>query len=417
MGLPVDPFGTSDKNDERRALKAPCGLIWKYHLQLRPLNPPGRNYTKAPTVSPPMSETHLPAPAASDTSLYAVILAGGHGERFWPLSRKAKPKHHLALFSERTLLSATLDRLVGLVPPERTLVLTGADQATAVRALLPELPPENFVIEPLRRDTAAAMALAAGILARRDPCATAIVLPADHHIPSVESFQKTLRHAVAAARGHSTIVTVAIPPDWPCPGFGYLELGEAQAGPTSARPVLRFHEKPTAEVAATYLQSGNFLWNAGMFVWPVHVLQEALRSTAPELAQFCERLQQAADLDGFLAEHFAAVPKISFDYAVMERLPGAMAVDADFAWDDLGGWTAAGKYLPKDADNNASNTPLQTLDAEGNIVFSTDPAQHITLLGVRDLIVVNTGDALLVCAKDRAESIKQLLSSLPERLH
>ena len=170
-------------------------------------------------------------------------------------------------------------------------------------------------------------------------------------------------------------------------------------------------------MAADYLQRGNFLWNAGMFVWPVHVLQEALRNTAPELAHFCERLQQTEDLDGFLAEHFASVPKISFDYAVMEKLPGALAVNADFAWDDLGGWTAAGKYLPKDADGNASNTPVQSVDARGNIVFSTDPTQHIALLGVSDLIVVNTGDALLVCSKDRAESIKQLLSSLPEKLH
>jgi mannose-1-phosphate guanylyltransferase len=364
-----------------------------------------------------MSEIPQASACVSDTSLYAVILAGGHGERFWPLSRKAKPKHHLALFSERTLLSATLDRLAGLVPPERTLVLTGADQAAAVRALLPELPAENFVVEPLRRDTAAAMALAAGILARRDPGATAIVLPADHHIPSVEDFQKTLRHAVTSARAHSTIVTVAIPPDWPCPGFGYLELGEAQAPSPTARPVLRFHEKPSAEVAADYLQRGNFLWNAGMFVWPVHVLQDALRATAPELAVFCERLQQAADLEGFLAEHFAAVPKISFDYAVMEKLPGALAVDADFAWDDLGGWASAGKYLPKDTAENASNAPVHALEARRNIVFSSDPAQQVALLGVSDLIVVNTGDALLVCSQDRAESIKKILAALPDRLH
>jgi mannose-1-phosphate guanylyltransferase len=359
----------------------------------------------------------IPSPLQADESLYAVILAGGHGERFWPLSRKAKPKHHLALFSERTLLSATLDRLAGLVPPERTLVLTGADQASAVRALLPELPPDNFVVEPLRRDTAAAMALAAGVLAKRNPNATAIVLPADHHIPSLEGFQNTLCKAVTAARLHSTIVTIAIPPDWPCSGFGYLELGERQVAEDAARPVRRFHEKPSVEVATDYLQRGNFLWNAGMFVWPVGVLARALQNTAPELAQFFEALRQAEDLDEFLKEHFARVPKISFDYAVMEKFSGALAVDADFAWDDLGGWTAAGKYLPKDAANNASNAPLQTLDAEGNIVFSNDPSQHVALLGVRDMIVVNTGDALLVCAKDRAEHIKQLLASLPAQLH
>lgn len=353
----------------------------------------------------------------AEESVYAVVLAGGHGERFWPLSRKARPKHHLALFSDRTLLSATLDRLAGFVPPERTLVLTGSDQADAVRRLLPELPHENFVVEPLRRDTAAAMALAAGVLARRDPRATAIVLPADHHIPSPEAFQSTLRRAVSAARLHSTIVTIAIPPDWPCPGFGYLELGDSQPTLQDARPVLRFHEKPSMEVATEYLQRGNFLWNAGMFVWPVGVLRQALHDTAPELAQFFEHLLAAADLEAFLAEHFAGVPKISFDYAVMEKLPGALAVDADFAWDDLGGWTAAGKYLPGDTDNNASNAPLKTLDSRGNIVFASDPSQHVALLGISDTIVVNTGDALLVCAKERAEHIKQLLASLPEQLH
>jgi mannose-1-phosphate guanylyltransferase len=359
----------------------------------------------------------LTTPEYSDDSLYAVVLAGGHGERFWPLSRKARPKHHLALFSERTLLSATLDRLAGFVPPERTLVLTGVDQADAVQRLLPELPPENLVVEPLRRDTGAAMALAAGLLARRNPDATAIVLPADHHIPSLESFQYTLRRAVAAARLHSTIVTIAIPPDWPCPGFGYLELGKAHAAPLSARPVLRFHEKPSLEVATEYLRRGNFLWNAGMFVWPVNVLKQALDDTAPELARFFEALKLTADLEGFLAEHFAAVPKISFDYAVMEKLSGALAVDADFSWDDLGGWPAAGKYLPKDVENNASNAPLRTLDSRDNIVFSSDSTQHVALLGISDTIVVNTGDALLVCAKERAEHIKHLLASIPEQLH
>jgi mannose-1-phosphate guanylyltransferase len=356
------------------------------------------------------SDTH-------DDSLYAVILAGGHGERFWPLSRKAKPKHHLALFSERTLLSSTLDRLQGLVSAQHTLVLTGADQAEAIRHLLPEIPPENIIIEPVRRDTAAAMALAAGVLARRNPAATAIVLPADHHIPSVEDFQKTLVRAVSAARAQAAIVTVAIPPNWPCPGFGYLELGDPHPELRAVRPVVRFHEKPSSEVAEAYLQRGNFLWNAGMFIWPVTVLEEALQNTAPELARFCEQLKATSDLEAFLAEHFAGVPKISFDYAVMEKLSNALAVDADFAWDDLGGWNAAGKYFPRDTTGNASNAPVQSIDARNNIVFSTDPAQHIALLGVSDLIVVNTGDALLVCSKDKAENIKHLFAGLPENLH
>jgi len=358
----------------------------------------------------------------SDVSLYAVILAGGHGERFWPLSRKARPKHHLALFSELSLLESTFSRLNGLIPPERTLVLTGVDQAEATKRLLPCLPSDNLIVEPLRRDTAAAMALAAGVLARRDPRATAIVLPSDHHIPSTADFQRTLTNAVSVARHSQNIVAIAIQPDWPCPGFGYLELGAPQTIPASATPppvafpILRFREKPSVETAAEYLSRGNFRWNAGMFVWTVPAMQEALEQTAPALLQFCRDLQQAESLDAFLAERFAEVPKISFDFAVMEKLSGTLAVEADFEWDDLGGWSAVGKYLTPDVHQNASNVPLQVADASGNIVYSTQANQHVALLGVRDLIVVNTGDALLVCPKDKGEQVKEIVANLPSHL-
>ena len=351
------------------------------------------------------------------SSVFAVILAGGHGERFWPLSRKAKPKHHLALFSERTLLSATLDRLEGFVPPERTLVLTGLDQADAVRALLPELPCENIIVEPLRRDTAAAMALAAGAIARRDPRATVVVLPADHHIPNAVDFQTTLRAAVRTAETNDSIVTIAIKPHWACPGFGYLELGDPlENDGLRVIPVVRFHEKPSAEKASEYLALRNFRWNAGMFVWTVPVLQEALRSTTPELFDFCKGFQTASDPQEFLNARFAAVPKISFDYAVMEKLSGVLAVEAGFDWDDLGGWAAAGKYFPVDAHGNSGNAPILSVDARNNIVFSKDSSQQVALLGVEDLIVVNTGDALLVCPRDQAERLKELVSTLPTRL-
>ena len=357
-----------------------------------------------------------------DSSLFAVILAGGHGERFWPLSRKARPKHHLALFSELSLLESTLSRLEGLIPQERILVLTGVDQAEATKRLLPSLPPENLIVEPLRRDTAAAMALAAGVLARRDPQATAIVLPSDHHIPSIADFQRTLTKAVAVAQHSQNIVAIAIQPDWPCPGFGYLELGAAQhitsavTPQLEAFPILRFREKPSAETAAEYLSRGNFRWNAGMFVWTVQAMQEALEKTAPALFDFYRELQQAEELDHFLAERFASVPKISFDFAVMEKLEGTLAIEAEFEWDDLGGWSAVGKYLTPDNHQNASNAPLQVADASGNIVYTTHANQHVALLGVKDLIVVNTGDALLVCPKDRGEELKQIVANLPGHL-
>ncbi len=359
--------------------------------------------------------SHLSEPVVPDPALYAVVLAGGHGERFWPLSRKARPKHHLALFSERTLLESTLDRLDGLVPPEQTLVLTGADQADAVRTMLHHLPTENILVEPDRRDTAAAMALAAGAIARRNPQATALVLPSDHHIPIPEHLRATLRNAISVARQSSGIVTVAIQPDWPCPAYGYLELGEPSGQP-AARPVLRFHEKPTSEVAQTYLGQGNFRWNAGMFVWTVPSMLRAFEATAPALAQFCADLIETPEIDPFLKQRFSSVPKISFDYAVMEKLPDTLAVEAAFSWDDLGGWPAAGKYLPQDEAGNASNVPVQSAQSSRNIVFSSTPNQRVALLGVDDLIIVNTPDALLICPRDQAERIKEIVAALPGNL-
>ena len=216
------------------------------------------------------------------------------------------------------------------------------------------------------------------------------------------------------------IVTVGINPDWACPAFGYLELGEAvksgQSANVEAFPVVKFHEKPTACVAKEYIARGNFRWNAGMFVWTVAALREALKQTSPALASFCDDLSNTNDINAFLAARFSQVPRISFDFAVMEKLSNAMAVQATFQWDDLGGWAAAGKYWPTDMDGNAGNASLQAVDARGNIVFSSNSLQHVALLGVENLIVVNTGDALLVCPKDQAERLKEIVATLPPSL-
>ncbi len=308
------------------------------------------------------------------------------------------------------------------MPQERILVLTGADQAEAVRALLPKLPPDNLIVEPARRDTAAAMALAAGIVGRRNPNATVIALPSDHHILSRTDFQHTLQKACAAASNSQSVVAIAIPPDWPCPGFGYLELGHPlppspqEAGSGEVFPILSYREKPPVHVAEQYLAQGNFRWNAGMFAWTVCALQSALQQTAPELFQFSADLQTVENPARLLEERFSTLPKISFDFAVMEKLSGSLAVEADFDWDDLGGWNAAGKYFPTDSYQNASNTLLQATDSSGNIVYSTHPGQHVALLGVQDLIIVNTGDALLVCPKDQSERLKEIVGKLPPHL-
>ena len=354
-------------------------------------------------------------------SLYVLILAGGSGERFWPLSRRSRPKQLLSLFSKSTLHEDTLARLDGLVPRDHVLILTNRDQEKAVRELIPDLPAENIVAEPAKRDTAAAIALAAAWIALRDPAATMIVLPADHLIKDRVAFQTTLRTAVAAAEQTGEIVTIGIRPTWACPGFGYIEQGNAVAIHGSATPVFevkRFREKPSPELAEQFFKQGHFRWNAGMFIWPLATLMSALQKHAPELAEFVAHIRDTKNLDDALAEKFPHLPKISVDYAIMEKAERVLVVEAGFDWDDVGSWTAVAKYLARDTHGNISNNVslTTTLNAENNLVFTARPAQRIALMGVSDLIVVQTENALLVCHRDEAEKIKNLIAIIPPEL-
>jgi len=352
--------------------------------------------------------------------IYALILAGGSGERFWPLSRRARPKQLLRLVAEQTLLEQTVTRLEGLVPRERILILTNVDQEAAVRELLPDLPKENILAEPAKRDTAAAVALGAGWVAVHDHSATMIVLPADHVIQDTAAFQKTLGAAAAAAEETGALVTIGVKPTWACPGFGYIEEGEAVplrsvGEETAVHRVIRFREKPNADLAESFLRKGNFRWNAGMFVWSVpSVLSEFNRHT-PELASFISQLRAAGQFEKTLCERFSKLPKISFDYAIMEKADRVLVVEAGFDWDDVGSWRAVAKYFKNDEEGNAANCEITTLEATNNIIFNLD-GTRIALLGVHNLIVVRTPDAVLICHRHQAEKIKNLLGKLPEEL-
>jgi len=352
---------------------------------------------------------------------YALILAGGSGERFWPLSRRSRPKQLLSLFSEKTLLEETISRLDGLVPPENILILTNRDQIEGVREVARTLPAENIVAEPAKRDTAAAIALGAALIALRNPEATMIVLPADHLIQDTPAFRDTLRTAVLAAQNTDALVTIGIKPTWACPGFGYIEAGDLQtiagadSNASAVHDVKKFREKPNRELAEFFLQQGDFRWNAGMFIWRIATFREVLRREAPDLEKFVDMLLEERNIERALAERFAQLPKISVDYAVMEKAPRVLMVEATFDWDDVGSWTAISKYLPVDEKNNRSNTELSTHYASNNIVFSKDKVR-VALMGVNDLIVVQTGDAILVCHREEAERIKQIVGSLPQEL-
>lgn len=351
--------------------------------------------------------------------LYVLILAGGSGERFWPLSRRSRPKQLLSLFSKETLLEATLHRLAGLVPHENVLILTNAEQEAGVRRLCPMLPKENIVAEPAKRDTAAAIALGVGWVSMRAPGATMIVLPADHLIQDTAGFQATLRMAAAAAET-GELVTIGIKPAWACPGFGYIEVGatttlpDAPPGP-AVFDVVRFREKPNAELAEQFLRQGNFRWNAGMFIWSIPAILSAFNRYAPDLGEFISRIHRTRDFAALLASDFPLLPKISIDYAIMEKAGRVLMVESGFDWDDVGSWTAIAKYLATEGDGNHANTALRTLDASDNIVFCEQP-KTVALLGVHDLIVVETADALLVCSRHEAEKIKQLVTKVPPEL-
>ena len=351
--------------------------------------------------------------------IYALILTGGSGERFWPLSRRNRPKQLLRLVSERTLLEETVARLEGFVPTERILILTNIEQEKGVRDLLEGFPKQNIIAEPTKRDTAAAVALGAGWVAARDHSATMLAFPADHVIADRAAFQETMKTAAAAAEETGALVTIGIKPTWACPGFGYIEQGEPvrlrSDGKIAVHRVVRFREKPNIDLAESFLRKGNFRWNAGMFVWSVPTVLSEFNRHAPELADFISQVRSPKDLDKILHERFAKLPRISFDYAIMEKAEHVLVVEASFDWDDVGSWQAVARYFKKDEHGNAANGALTALDSSDNIIFN-DGETTIALLGVHNLIVVRTGDAILICHRHQAEKIKNLVGTLPPEL-
>ena len=351
--------------------------------------------------------------------IYALILAGGSGERFWPLSRRSRPKQLLRLVSERTLLEETVARLEGLVSLERTLILTNVEQEKAVRDLLKTFPKQNIIAEPAKRDTAAAVALGAGWVAACDHAATMLTLPADHVIADRGAFQETMKTAAAAAEETGALVTIGIKPTWACPGFGYIEQGEPVRlrgdGKIVVHRVVRFREKPNIDLAESFLRKGNFRWNAGMFVWSVPTVLSEFNRHAPELADFISQVRSSKDLDTVLHERFAKLPRISFDYAIMEKADRVLVVEASFDWDDVGSWQAVARYFKNDEHGNAANTALIALESSDNVIFN-DGETTVALLGVHNLIVVRTADAILICHRHQAEKIKNLVGKLPPEL-
>ncbi len=345
---------------------------------------------------------------------FVVIIAGGKGERFWPQSRARRPKHLLPIVGDKPMLVQTLERVRALVPPKNTFIITSAVQARAVREVCSKLPAENIVAEPMGRDTAPAVGLAAALVGARDPKGIFAVLPADHVIHDSEAYQRDLRAAFAAASSGDVMVTIGIEPTEPAIGFGYIQRGELWKK-FERRPVYRvkrFVEKPALEVAQGYLASGDYVWNGGMFVWSVPVVEAALSRHAPELdaglAPIRAALAKKKPLAAILKKVYPSLSKISVDYALLEKADNVVVVPSSFDWDDVGAWPAVPKHYQKDAGGNVMRGRVVVEAARNNIIFSE--GDHLTaVLGADDLIVVHTPDATLVAPKAKAQEIKQLL--------
>jgi mannose-1-phosphate guanylyltransferase len=349
---------------------------------------------------------------------YALILAGGSGTRFWPLSRNSRPKQLLDLFGDGTLLEQTIRRLDGLVPLENILILTNAAQEAAVREIASMLPAANIIAEPAKRDTAPAVALGVGLIAARNPNALMMVLPSDQLIRDTAGYQAVMRDALATAALSSGLVTIGIRPTWACPSYGYVERGEPAnlpgfTGSTTPFTVKRFREKPDPELAATFLASGGFSWNAGIFVWSLPTVIAELARHTPELAAFIAEIQHSTDHLATIASRFPALTPISIDFALMEHAQCVFNLEATFDWDDVGSWLSIAKYLTQDPSENSTNAPLTVRDANHNIVFNASKDVRIALLGVDNLIIVQTADALLIADRNQADSIKKLTDLLP----
>lgn len=348
---------------------------------------------------------------------FVVIIAGGKGERFWPQSRAHRPKHLLPIVGTKPLLEQTLDRVRGLASVKNTFVITSAVQARAVREVCHKLPAENVVVEPMGRDTAPAVALAAAIVGARDPEGIFAVLPADHVIHDGKSYERDLRAAFAAATAKPVMVTIGIEMTEPATGFGYIQRGEKWKS-FERRPVYqvkRFVEKPTLEVAQGYLKSGDYVWNAGMFVWSVPVVENALRSHAADLHAGLEPVRAALakkrPLAPVLKKVYPNLTKISVDYALLEKSTNVVVLPSSFDWDDVGAWPAVPRHYDKDAAGNVTRGLAIIEEGKNNIVFCEDG--HLTaLLGADDLIVVHTKDATLVASKAKAQEIKKLLKRI-----
>ncbi|MFZ0827302.1 MAG: sugar phosphate nucleotidyltransferase [Verrucomicrobiia bacterium] len=358
---------------------------------------------------------------------FVVIMAGGRGERFWPLSREKMPKQLLTLLGKSSLLQQAVERVLPLVPAKNIFVITNAAQLPEVRKQLPKIPQANLVAEPMGRDTCAAVTLGAALVGARSTTGVMAVLPADHVIPDARMFQQVLGDAFDLAGRGRAIVTIGIKPTEPATGYGYIRVGEALPSPPGVKKYRttffraeQFVEKPHFDRALEYVSSGQYRWNAGMFIWSFVTVTEGLQKHQPEMYEACQRwfkaAGQPAKLAKVLAREYPEIKKVSIDYALMEKAQNVVVAEGAFAWDDLGSWTALARHLKPDAEGNCAVADFIHVDAARNLIFDarTNNRTPIAVVGLRDSILVQTDDAVLLAHKSQAQKVKELVKKLGE---
>lgn len=352
--------------------------------------------------------------------LHAMIMAGGGGTRFWPRSRQKRPKQFLALGGERTLIQQAFDRIEAQVPPERTWVITAAAHAREVAHQIPQLPADRIVGEPCGRDTAACIGLGAALIARQDPRAVMLVMPADHVIEPVQEFRRAAHVAEQTAEEHpSALVTLGIPPTFPATGYGYIHRG-TPVGSRQGVSVFRvqaFREKPAADLAERFVASGEYFWNGGIFVWRAATILEQLRERQPRMHDAVQRIAAAwsgPQRDEVLRKEYESLDKLSIDYAVMEQAPEVLVVQAPFKWDDVGSWLALERMHPQDAEGNTVLAQHTGLKTQGCVIVG-DQERLIATVGVANLLIIQDGDVTLVADRRDEATVKQLVEQLKKQ--
>jgi len=355
---------------------------------------------------------------SKDRPIYAVIMAGGSGTRLWPRSRKRKPKQLLDIVSSRTMIQETVERLSPLVESSHTIIVVGEIHFKEIDQQLAHIPTENIIIEPEGRNTAPCIGLAATHIRALEKNAIMVVLPSDHLIQNASRFRKIIGAAARVAQRGSHLVTIGITPTFPETGYGYIQVGDKvdTVNGEDAYRVAAFTEKPSLAVAKKFLKSGDYMWNSGMFVWSVETILDEIRVHLPDLYDGLMKMQGALGKNNeskVIQKVYASLKSESIDFGVMEKAKEVLLLKGDFGWNDIGSWAAMEQLWPKDKNGNFLNAEVVSIESTGNIIHSTK--KLVAVIGLKDIVIIETEDALLVCAKDRAPDVRRAVDELKER--